>query len=215
MIETEQTEQRTGPITPAEIEAAYDGGATNAGLIRRAVGRGSLSTIQKHLDAIRERRRAAARGEQAQGGETVPDAPEATIEAIWREAWGAAVLAQHQRLAAAHEAAEAARAALADARADLEAAQQAADEAAQAADEAVQVRDRTQQAADEARIEAETARAAVMESARQAEIQAARHEAETAALRGEVDRLVQQLADLRAMMGTGRQGDAGGGQWSQ
>lgn len=213
MIEQTGQTERT-PITADEIEAAYDSGATNAGSIRRAVGRGSLSTIQRHLDAIRERRRAAARGEQGQG-DAVPNAPSAEIEAIWRVAWTAAERAQHQRLAAAHSEAQAAREALADARADLEAAQQAADDAAQQAQQAQQALEQARREMEQVRHEAETARQAVMEQSRQGEIQQARHEAESAALRGEVDRLVQQLADLRSMWHAGRQQGDGGVQWSQ
>ena len=49
-------EQNTGPVGFEDVRAALgdqDPASTNAGALRRTLGRGSLSTIQKHLDTLR------------------------------------------------------------------------------------------------------------------------------------------------------------------
>jgi hypothetical protein len=77
---------------------------TNAGAIRRALGRGSLSTIQKHLDALRRERMAAV--EASDQGDTAVEAPEAPHEVmrgLWGAAYGLALARVQNRLIAAQE----------------------------------------------------------------------------------------------------------------
>lgn len=76
----------TGPINLADVRQALgdtDANATNAGALRAILGRGSLNTIQKHLDAIRAERAPAAPVEPG----AVPAAPVEAIAAIWGAAW--------------------------------------------------------------------------------------------------------------------------------
>lgn len=214
-----------GPVTLEDTRAALgetDPNSTNAGAVRRTLGRGSLSTIQKHLDNIRQE--LAAPALEALGA--APDVPKELLQAVWSAAWTAAqartagALAQAQALVA-QQAQE-----LAVARADALAGQQEADEAAQAlvaaqalaeqqANDAAQVLEAAQalaaQQADQAAqalAQQQQAQAALRQEQaklQQAqELQQAQHAAVAATLRGEVDRLVSQLADLRAALGTGK-----------
>lgn len=206
-----------GPVTLDDVRAALsdtDANATNAGAVRRTLGRGSLSTIQKHLDAIREEGKAQA----LEVGGAAPDAPKDLISALWSSAWAAAQARTAGALAAAQQQQAATAQALAVAQADAAAAQQDADEAAQAL---AQVQQQSQQiyeahaatlAAAQALAQAQQQAAAQellqvrsdLEHTQQAAaLEKAEHAAAVAALRGEVDRLVNQLADLRAF-GFGR-----------
>jgi chromosome segregation ATPase len=79
-----------GNITKEDVLAALgdtDPHATNSGKLREKIGRGSGATVQKHLDAIREERKAARVVETV--GE-MPSAPKDAVEVIWRAAWTAA-----------------------------------------------------------------------------------------------------------------------------
>nr|WP_011110527.1 DNA-binding protein [Acidithiobacillus caldus]AAP04748.1 unknown [Acidithiobacillus caldus] len=83
-----------GPITQQDVAAAADqlGGPanTNAAKIREILGRGSLATIQRHLQALRDAQRAPELPEAVQ---TIPTPPEAVSEAsrgIWAAAWAMA-----------------------------------------------------------------------------------------------------------------------------
>lgn len=212
---TPPTAPAAGPVNLDDVRAALgdtDPNSTNAGAVRRLLGRGSLSTIQKHLDALRAD--GAAQALDVAGA--APDAPKDLIAALWTHAWTAAQARTAGALAAAQTQQQATAAALAVAQADAAAAQQEADEAAQAL---AQVQQQAQQVneAHAAALEAAQALAAAQQAqqaqelaqARQeltqtqqaAALAAAQHEAGIAALRGEVDRLVSQLADLRAALG--------------
>jgi hypothetical protein len=103
-----------GPLTLNDVRIALgdtDPNSTNAGALRRVLGRGSFSTIQKHLDTIRQE--IAAPLLEAMGA--APDAPKDLIQSLWSVAWTAAqartagALAQAQALTAqgAHSAASA------------------------------------------------------------------------------------------------------------
>lgn len=144
-----------------EIPAA----ATNAGVVRKALGRGSLSTIQKHLDTLRSEASAPGQAPEAQ----VEPVPAQLAAALWSHALACARAAVGMELAQAQARALRAEDALALARADCVAALAQAD----------------QDAAE--RAQAEVALRAVQE---QAQVQALRHEATLAALRAEIDRLV-------------------------
>lgn len=78
------------------VLADTDPHATNAAAVRAGIGRGSYATIQKHLDAIRAERRAAAvvPGDAS----TAPAAPADAINAIWTTAYAAAALKVANRM---------------------------------------------------------------------------------------------------------------------
>lgn len=213
MTDTSTTPQ--GPVTLDEVRLALgdtDPNTTNAGALRRTLGRGSLSTLQKHLDAIRAE--GAAHALEFAGA--APDAPKDLMSALWSHAWSAAQARTAGALAAAQAQQAATAQALTVAQADAQAAQQAADQAEQSLAEA---REQAQQAQDAhaAALEAAQALAAAQQAQQAQELAQVRlelqqgrhaatlgeaqHAAAQAALRGEVDRLVNQLADLRAALG--------------
>jgi hypothetical protein len=208
------TTENTGPVTFEDVRDALgevDPAQTNAGALRRTLGRGSLSTIQKHLDALRAQ---AVQPAAPEAGE-VPKPPSDLLQGLWAMAWGHAQAMVQTALAAALAKAEALGQALGIAQADAVAAQAEAD---QARDDMVavvarlesldaenqRVIDRVQAAHEEqvlalraglsdARNDAEQARHAL-------DVATARHAADLAVLRGELDRQVSQLADLRAAL---------------
>lgn len=209
------TDTTTGPVTLDDVRAALtdtDPNTTNAGAVRRKLGRGSLSTIQRHLDTLR----AEGAAQALDVGTAVPDAPKDLVAAIWAHAWTAAQARTSGALAAALEQQATTVAALAVAQSDAAAAQADADEAAQAL---VEARQQAQDAHDanvatlaEAKALAEAqqsqdaqalaqVRAALQQTQQAAALEKAKHAAAVAALRGEVDRLINQLADLRAALG--------------
>ena len=208
----------TGPVTIEDTRAALgdtDPSSTNAGALRRILGRGSLSTLQKHLDTIRQE--LAAPALEALG--TAPDAPKELVQALWSAAWTAAqaktsgALAQAQALAA--QQAQALKVAQQDAAAALAQADQAAQALELAQQQQIQQQQDTAQAQEAAQAQAQAQQAAAAQelaSVRQElatlqqaqELERAQHAAVAATLRGEVDRLVSQLADLRAALGTGK-----------
>lgn len=80
----------TGPVTIDDVRTALGDvapGDTNAGKLRTILGRGSYGTIQKHLDALRAQRIAAA---QPAAEQSIPKAPAEAVEMLWAAAWGAA-----------------------------------------------------------------------------------------------------------------------------
>jgi hypothetical protein len=204
----------TGPVTFDDVRQALgdqDPASTNAGALRKLLGRGSLSTIQKHLDTLRTQ--AVQPAVEAPG--KVPDAPQDLIQVVWAQAWATAQALVQTALATAQGRAEALANLLGIAEADAVAAQGEADEAREAL-VAVQARleglDGQHKAAVEqiqgAHQEQVLAlRAGLSEAREQAEqarhelaVAKARHEADLALLRGELDRQVSQLADLRAAL---------------
>ena len=196
-----------GPVSLDDVRTALgetDPNSTNSGALRRTLGRGSLSTIQKHLDSIRQE--LAAPALEALGA--APEVPKELLQAVWSAAWTAAqartagALAQAQALAAQQAQA------LAVARADALAGHQEADQAAQAqaaaqalaaqqADQAAQALAQQQQAQAALRQEL-----AAVQHAQALEL--ARGQAVEATLRGELDRQISQLADLRAALGSSK-----------
>ena len=79
MTDTIATQQ--GPVTFDDVRSALgdtDPNSTNAGALRRTLGRGSLSTIQKHLDAIRSE--GAAQALEVSGG--APEVPKDALSTI-------------------------------------------------------------------------------------------------------------------------------------
>ena len=204
----------TGPVTFDDVRQALgdqDPAQTNAGALRKLLGRGSLSTIQKHLDTLRTQ--AVQPAVEAPG--KVPDAPQDLIQVVWAQAWATAQALVQTALATAQGRAEALANLLGIAEADAVAAQAEADSAR---DElgAVQARldglegqhadavNRMQEAHQEQVLALRSGLSEARQEAEQARhelaVAKARHEADLAVLRGELDRQVSQLADLRAAL---------------
>ena len=202
-------------VTIDDVRAALgdtDPNTTNASAVRKLLGRGSLSTIQKHLDAIR----ADGMAHALEVGGAAPDAPKDLISALWTHAWTAAQARTAGALAAAQALQATTAAALEVAQADATSAQVEADEAGQAL-ETMQQQAAQVQAAHEAALTAAQALAEAQQAQQEQELTHARlelqrsqqaaaleraeHAAAVAALRSEVDRLINQLADLRAAFG--------------
>lgn len=71
----------TGPITLNDVRKALaniDPNTTNSGALRNIIGRGSLTTIQNHLDAIR-----AERATLPTPVTESPQAPDELVQSIW------------------------------------------------------------------------------------------------------------------------------------
>lgn len=182
------------PVHLDDVRAALAGTdptATNAGALRKTLGRGSLSTIQKHLDTIRSEQAKPAIGINI----STPEMPKDLMQGVWAHAWAQAQTRTAGALAQALATQEAQAAAIATARADAEAAQLEADAATQALAQ-------QEQAHTAALAALETAQQALQQEQQARALEQAKHEAAIAALRGELDRLVSQLADLRAALGT-------------
>lgn len=208
------SDMTTGPVTFDDVRQALgdiDPAGTNAGALRRILGRGSLSTIQKHLDTLRTQ---AVQPAVQEVGE-VPKPPQDLIQGVWAHAWAAAQALVQTALASAQGRAEALSNLLGIAEADAVAAQAEADEARDALG-AVQARldsvdaenqrviDRVQAAHEEQVL---ALRAGISEARHQAEVAQhelavaqARHALEMATLRGELDRQISVMADLRAAL---------------
>ena len=207
-------EQNTGPVGFEDVRAALgdqDPASTNAGALRRTLGRGSLSTIQKHLDTLRTQ---AVQPAAPEAGE-VPKPSADLVQSLWAHAWSQAQAMVQTALASAQARAEALAHLLGIAQQDATAAQSEADEAREAL-VAVQARldglegqhadaVNRMQAAHQEQVLA--LRAGISEAHQEAEqarhelaVAKARHEADLAVLRGELDRQVSQLADLRAAL---------------
>lgn len=210
------TTAASGPVTLDEVRQALGetpATQTNAGALRRVLGRGSLSTIQKHLDALRAEAAAPvlAMGE----GEAIPAAPADLVAAVWSAAWAQAQARTHGALAVAQGRVEALDLELGLARADASAAQSDADlvaseleaalaQAQGAADAAKTAQDEAQARIEALGLELEKERAERAQDAKDAQhamaLVQAQSDASQATLRAEVDRLVSQLADLRAAL---------------
>jgi len=100
MEELEQT-KTAGPVTADDVAAALgdtDPHQTNAAAIRQQLGRGSLSTIQRHLEALRRQQKAAEGVDTAQGEIVAPDAPKGLLRGLWEAAYGLALATVQDRL---------------------------------------------------------------------------------------------------------------------
>jgi Skp family chaperone for outer membrane proteins len=89
-----------GPITFADVVLAVgdsDPARVNARDLRERIGRGSLSTIQKHLAAIREE---TGRASISRFADKIPDPPNDLIGAVWSAAFVAAQASSLVRLEA-------------------------------------------------------------------------------------------------------------------
>lgn len=113
--------QPSGPVTKDEVRAAWEAGATNAAKIRAAIGRGSYSTIQRHLDALRADARAAVAAADGDDPEA-PKAPDDLVQALWSSAWAHAQMRLRVTITEAVSKAQTLEVRLADALTDAQAA---------------------------------------------------------------------------------------------
>lgn len=208
-----------GPIAYADVLAhvptdengVLQPNATNAGVIRAQLGRGSTSTVQKHLDAIRAELEAAAAPQPAG---TTPTAPADAVSAIWHAAWSAAHADMMGRIDRVTVERDQARARVEVLTADRDAATAEADDQRDQAQAAIAARDQAQAALQtreaellakvdaeaKARAEAEAALAREREQAKHAaELMAREREIERQALQGQIERLQERVAELRAL----------------
>lgn len=209
--------ENTGPVTIEDVRkllanAEIDPRKTNSGAVRRLLGsRGSLTTLQKHLEVLRIELEPKP---QTLDGE-IPAVPKELADALWRSAWTAAQGQTAQALAQALLERDEARAALAAATADLAALTSDADAAvtlaseAQAAAKAAQDALTAAQAAHSAEVKALTDGAAAAATATAAAmneltakhaLNAAHAETQIATLQGTIDRLVEQLAEVKSLL---------------
>ena len=195
-----------------------DARKTNASVIQKALGRGGMSTVQKHLDTIRaelDRPVVLADGE-------IPVPPKEALDALWRAAWSAAQLHTSAALATALLERDQARQQLETARGDLDGmdmelttAQVLASSAAEAAQAAQQAQEAAQAALQAAQAEAQAQaqeaaqRLAQAQAEAQAQAQAAKgaHALEVAhfetciaTLQGQLDRVNDQLAEVKSLL---------------
>ncbi|MBU2805401.1 hypothetical protein HF283_09830 [Acidithiobacillus ferrooxidans] len=79
------------PITIEDVRAAVEqlGGPnhTNAAKIREVLGRGSLATIQKHLQALRDAQSTPDLPEDQENAPPVPSDLTGAFQAVWTAAW--------------------------------------------------------------------------------------------------------------------------------
>lgn len=220
---TEVTQQQQVNITIDDVRQALgdkDPNQTNAGTLRAILGRGSNQTIQKHLEKIRAELMPAplvATGE-------APSVPKELMQSLWSAAWQGAQAQTAGALASALHKLELTELQLVTANADCDAAQSAADTAVSLlSQEQEQFREKSEALATEkealareladqkAKAEAEAKAAADALATAKAEaalaheraaaalaLQEAKHLAAVELMRSEIDRLVNQLADLRA-----------------
>jgi beta-galactosidase/beta-glucuronidase len=197
---------------PVDVETgAVQATNTNAGVIRAALGRGSNQTVQKHLDAIRAELEAAAAPKPAGA---VPDAPAEAVGAMWAAAWTAAQVAVLSRLETVTMERDQARTRVDVLTADRDAATAEADEQRErAAAAAAACDDATMTLADretdlDAQVAAANAALSAAEAALVREREQAQHaaalvsrerEIERQALQGQIDRLQERVAELRAL----------------
>lgn len=79
----------TGPITFDLVKEAFEAGHTNAQKIRDHLGRGSMATIQKHLQTLRSEVTTRAAEQVALDSEVPPPAG-GVVNELWAAAWRAA-----------------------------------------------------------------------------------------------------------------------------
>lgn len=210
-----------GPISYADVLVAIPRDevtgdlrpdTTNAGAIRTTMGgRGSLSTIQRHLDAIREEMATAALPVTAEG---VPPAPTEIVAAIWSAAWSAAHGATLARLGRVTAERDALASRFAVQTADLKALTIDADQTRDQATAAVAAKDAAQaelQAREQtlsSQLDAERQAKVVLEAdllrvradaAHAAEVAAKDQTIERQALHAVIERLQEQVAQLRSL----------------
>lgn len=214
----------TGPVTFDDVVRAIgddDPSGTNASKLRAIIGRGSFATIQKHLEAIRAQRARALQPAELKTPEAPPE-----LLSMWGAAVAVAVAQVRTRLDQVVQERDSLAQSLAVAYADVEAlagelegmvAQADAARAdmaklhAEAAEHAQALLAQTaahaqtlQAHQDAAAQEVAALRQELITVKHAQELERAQHAAAVAGLRGELDRLVNNLADMRAGLGAGR-----------
>jgi hypothetical protein len=99
-MDEQQSQANIGPVTIDDVAEALgdaDPNRTNAAAIRRTLGRGSLSTIQKYLEALRRERRDADAGIAEQEDIEAPEAPK-SVRGLWEAAYSMALATVQDRL---------------------------------------------------------------------------------------------------------------------
>ena len=225
MTEVTQQPQGQGNVTIDDVRSAIgdkDPNSINAGSIRATLGRGSNQTIQKHLEKIR----AEQAPQPLESTSEAPIAPKELLQSLWANAWVAAQAKTSGMLATTMAKLDVTEQALVTARADCDAAQSAADTAVSVlAEEQEQFKSKsealvTEKAALEKELAEQKAKAeqdakaaadqlvavkasaelAAERAAAAAALSEAKHSAAVELMRSEMDRLVNQLADLRAAL---------------
>lgn len=204
----------TGPITLADVKAALgdtNPSATNAGALRAIIGRGSMATIQKHLDNIRAE---LAPVPPVAPGEA-PGAPTMLIDQVWVAAWAAAQVLTLGRLDAVTVERDAARALAATQAQDVAALAAELDTLAETTAEAQKTSATLLEGMQtfEGRATAEVAAHATAITAAQAEIEKLKTDAAAAAalavrdaqierqsLQSTIDRLTDQASELKSLL---------------
>jgi hypothetical protein len=214
-----------GNITLEDVRQALgdkDPNSVNAGTIRATLGRGSNQTIQKALDKIRAELIPAP----LESTSEAPTAPKELLQSLWANAWVAAQAKTSGMLATTMAKLEVTAQQLVTAGNDCDAAQGAADiavsllseeqekgkkalEALAAEKEALSkaLEEAKAKSAQDAKALADALATVKAEAALAAERAAsalalaeAKHSAAQEAIRSEMDRLIQQLADLRSAL---------------
>jgi hypothetical protein len=178
MYEQQQTPStgNTGPVTIEDVREALgetDPRHINASTVRQIIGRGSLSTIQKHLYTLRQRTGEAGDASQNIEAPEAPEAPNA-LRVMWEAAYGLALASVQDRLIRAHERI-----------AHLESVNQAQCEEIEAMAELV----------DQTKADCDLARSEAME-ARQAQAKAEAERDEALKLRDRVDALMAMIQSM-------------------
>lgn len=199
----------TAAVTIDEVRAQLDKGLTNAAQVRKALGRGSFSTIQKHINTLRRPEKQTT----ATDVNETPDAPEDLLSSIWSHAWAKAQARTSGALADALGQVHQLEKRLAEASSDADTPATLVDELeASLAQAKLDAQEHVQALKNELETARADAEAHVQESAqklteaisslneekRGRANDADKHEAVVLALRLETDRLVQQLADLKS-----------------
>ena len=223
---TEVTQQgNQGNITLEDVRQALgdkDPNGVNAGTLRAILGRGSNQTIQKHLDKIRAEQVPAPLPITGEA----PAAPKELVQSLWAAAWSSAQAQTSGMLASVMAKLDVTEQALVTSRNDADAAQSSADTAVSVlAEEQQQAKAKTEALVSEkeslakeladqkAKAEAESKAAADLlatvkasaelaaeRAAAASALQEAKHSAGVELMRSEMDRLVNQLADLRSAL---------------
>lgn len=134
----ENENQSVGPVKFSDVNElllskSIDPRRTNANAVRGMLGRGSLATIQKHLETLRT----SAEPAHIESITTAPGAPRELVEAVWREAWLQAQARVASSIIILTEEREEARIRASSLGSDVESLSFAADEAVDAAAAAV------------------------------------------------------------------------------
>jgi hypothetical protein len=224
MTQTLQTQATAVRVTLDDVRTVLDGtdpNQTNASKVRALLGnRGSFETIQKHLGILRAELAAAAAPPVA--ADAVPALPADAAQAMWVAAWTAAqvqTMARAEKLASERDAALLKLETMGQ---DLAGFVATVDEQSSKLDQAAATIATVQAAhiADLERLQAEAGAAAadraqltqeleksLLEAQQEAvqavqalELAKARHALELATLRGELDRQISVMADLRAAL---------------